>query len=83
VALRAGGPPGPSGALLVAQARKLYQNPFGFDRVFRDLVGQVRELCQNSTNSGRGLTLNSLWCIGILASRDTHDITSEWMIYQS
>jgi hypothetical protein len=43
----------------------------------------VRELCQNSANSDRELTLESLWCIGISAYRDTHDITSKWMMYQS
>jgi hypothetical protein len=34
-------------------------------------------------NSDRELTLESLWCIGIPACQDTHDITSEWVIYQS
>jgi hypothetical protein len=34
-------------------------------------------------NSDRELTLESLWCIGILACRDTHDITLEWVICQS
>jgi hypothetical protein len=32
-------------------------------------------------NSDREPTPESLWCIGILACRDTHDITSEWVIY--
>jgi hypothetical protein len=34
-------------------------------------------------NSDREPTLESLWCIGILACQDTHCITSKWMIYQS
>jgi hypothetical protein len=50
MALRVGGPPVLLGALLVARARKLYQNPFGFDGVFRALVGRVQELCQNFAN---------------------------------
>jgi hypothetical protein len=45
--LRAGGVPGLSGVLGVAWARKLCQNPFGFDKVFRALVrssaGALRE----------------------------------------
>jgi hypothetical protein len=32
-------------------------------------------------NSNREPTLESLWCIGIPACRDAHNITSEWMIY--
>jgi hypothetical protein len=31
-------------------------------------------------NSDRELTLEYLWCIEISACRDTHDITSEWVI---
>jgi hypothetical protein len=77
------GPPGLSGALLIALARKLYRNPFGFDGVFWALVGRVWELCRNSVNFDREPTLESLWCIGIPACQDTHDITSEWLIYQS
>jgi hypothetical protein len=34
-------------------------------------------------NSDRELILESLWCIGILASWDTCNVTSEWVIYQS
>jgi hypothetical protein len=30
----------------------------------------VRELCQNSVNSDREPTLESLWCIGVLACQD-------------
>jgi hypothetical protein len=30
----------------------------------------VQELCRNSTNSDRGLTLESLWCVGVPACRD-------------
>jgi hypothetical protein len=40
----------------------------------------VRELYRNSTNSNEEPALESLWCIGIPACRDTHDITSEWVI---
>jgi hypothetical protein len=36
--MRAGGLPGLSEVLRVARAWKLYQNPFGFDDVFRALV---------------------------------------------
>jgi hypothetical protein len=32
--------------------------------------GWVQELCQNSMNSNREPTLESLWCIGVLACRD-------------
>jgi hypothetical protein len=42
----------------------------------------VCELCRDSVNSDRDPTLESLWCNGILACRDTHDITLEWMIYK-
>jgi hypothetical protein len=45
--------------------------------------GRVRKLCRNSTNSDREPTLEFLWCIRIPACWDTHDITSEWVIYQS
>jgi hypothetical protein len=45
--------------------------------------GQVRNLYWNSSNSHREPTLEFLWCIGILAYRDTCDITSQWVIYQS
>jgi hypothetical protein len=41
--------------------------------------GQVLKLCQNSVNSDREPTLDSHWCIGILACRDTHNITLEWV----
>jgi hypothetical protein len=34
-------------------------------------------------NSNKDPTLESLWCIGIPASQDTHDITTEWMIHES
>jgi hypothetical protein len=34
-------------------------------------------------NFDREPTLMFLSCIGILACRDTHNLTSEWMIYQS
>jgi hypothetical protein len=77
------GSEGLSGALLIAQVRKLCRNPFGLNGVFYAPVGRVRELCRNSANSDRELTLESLWCIGILACRDTHDNSSEWMIHQS
>jgi hypothetical protein len=43
----------------------------------------VRKLCQNSVSSDREPTLESLWCIGILACRDTRDITSDWLTYHS
>jgi hypothetical protein len=46
-------------------------------------IGRLRKLCLNSVNSDREPTLGFLWCIRILACRDTHDITSEWVIYQS
>jgi hypothetical protein len=36
--MRARGHPGLLGVLRVAQAQKLYRNPFGFDRVFYALV---------------------------------------------
>jgi hypothetical protein len=39
--------------------------------------GRVRKLCSNSANFNREPTLESLWCIGILACRDTYDITLE------
>ncbi len=58
--MRAGGPLGLSGAFLVGQVWKLYQNPFGFDGVFRALVSRVHELCWNSVNSNREPTLESL-----------------------
>jgi hypothetical protein len=41
--LRAGGLLGLSGVLGIAQARKLYRNPFGFDGVFRALVRSSAE----------------------------------------
>jgi hypothetical protein len=48
--LRVGGLPSFSGVLRVARARKLYQNPFGFDGVFRALVrsseGALSEFCE-------------------------------------
>jgi hypothetical protein len=50
VVRRAGGFHGFLGVLEVAQARKLHQNPFGFDGVFRALVGlsagALPELCE-------------------------------------
>jgi hypothetical protein len=55
--VRLWGPPGLSGALLVARAWKFYWNPFRIDGVFWALFGRVRELCQNSVNSNREPTL--------------------------
>jgi hypothetical protein len=71
------------GSLIVAQAQKLCRNPFEFNGVFRALVDRVWELCRSSANSDREPTLKSLWCIGLPVCQDTHDITMEWMIYQS
>jgi hypothetical protein len=47
------------------------------------LFGRVQKLCRNSVNSDRESTLECLWCIGILACLETHDITLDRMIYQS
>jgi hypothetical protein len=68
--VRLWGIPSLSGAFLVAWVRKLCWNPLGIDGVFWTLVDRVWELYRNSTSSDRVLT-------------DTHDITPEWMIYQS
>jgi hypothetical protein len=59
-ALRAGGPPGLLGALLVARAQKLYQNPSGSDRVSWLLFDQVWKLCQNPMDSDRESQLKYL-----------------------
>jgi hypothetical protein len=40
------------------------------------------KLYQNPMDSDRESLLESLKCIGILACRDSHDITSEWTICQ-
>jgi hypothetical protein len=53
VALRARGPPSLSRALLVAQARKLYQNPSVSDRVSRLQFARVWKRCQNPMDSNR------------------------------
>jgi hypothetical protein len=73
-----------SGVLRVAQARKLYQNPFGFDGVFRALVrssaGALPEFCkfQQRTDSRVPLVY---WSPGL--SRLSYNITSELVICQS
>jgi hypothetical protein len=54
------GPKGLLGAPLIARAWKLYRNSFGFDGIFWALVDQVWEFCQNSGNSDREPTLESL-----------------------
>jgi hypothetical protein len=44
----------------------------------------VQELCWNSVNSDRDPTLESLWCIRILACRDTHELPqSGWFANHS
>jgi hypothetical protein len=47
--------------------------------------GRVREVCRNSVNSDREPTLESLWCIGVLACRDypTTLHQSEWFANDS
>jgi hypothetical protein len=54
--------------------RKLCESPVGFNRVFQALdrssAGALSEFYEFSTNSDRGPTLESLWCVGVLACQD-------------
>jgi hypothetical protein len=78
----AGEPPGLSGALLVAyeSSTRILWGPTGF-------LGSSLLECGSSVKilwiSIEESLLESLICIEIPACRNSHDITSEWMICQS
>jgi hypothetical protein len=73
-----------SEVLRVARARKLCQNPFGFNRVFLALVrpsaGALSEFYEFRQKTDSRVPL-VYWSPDL--SRLSYEITSEWVIYQS